>query len=168
MPTAYEDPRALRVSTGTGNRKYQLLLVEDSRSDARLFKEALNTWGTRHPLIVVEDGEAALDVLSRPEGQDGSRRPDLIFLDLNLPKMDGFEILKRIRRHENPAVGAIPVIVFTSSSLPRDIERAYELGANAFITKPSDFHEFCRTLARVASFWFGIATLPQPSSIPMA
>ena len=156
---------------GTGlkrlpDRIYQLLLIEDSQADVRLYKEVMRSWKTRHCLYVADDGDEAMDFLHNRGNYDGAPRPDLIFLDLNLPKMDGFQILRCIREDENSEIRAIPVVVVTSSAAEQDVIKAYEVGANIFITKPTDFDEFARVMSRLESFWFELVTALPPSLPP--
>src|SRR5258708_38528281 len=136
------------------DRIYQILLVEDSQADVRLFKEVTRSWKARHCLYVVDDGEEALDLLHNRGNYDGAPKPDLIFLDLNLPKIDGLETLRSIRQDQDRAIRPIPVIVLTSSSAPGDIANAYQLGANAYVTKTSDLDKYLRMMAKMESFWF--------------
>jgi CheY-like chemotaxis protein len=146
-------------------RIYQLLVIDDSQADVRLLKEVLRSWRIRHCLYVADDGSEALDLLHNRGNYNGAPRPDLIFLDINMPKMDGFQVLESIRNDRNPDLRAIPIIVFTSSSNPSEVVKAYDRGANGFITKPADFDEFCKVMAATESFWFDVATI-LPSSVP--
>jgi CheY-like chemotaxis protein len=134
-----------------------ILLVEDNAGDVRLTREALDE--SKHPyrLSIASDGLKALDFLNRAK-QGEEDRPDLILLDWNLPRMDGKELLARIKADSE--LRAIPVVVLTTSRARVDVERAYELQANCFITKPVDVVQFFRIINDVESFWTTTATLP--------
>jgi CheY-like chemotaxis protein len=134
-----------------------ILLVEDNAGDVRLTREALDE--SKHPyrLSIASDGLKALDFLNRAK-QGEEDRPDLILLDWNLPRMDGKELLARIK--DDSELRAIPVVVLTTSRARVDVERAYELQANCFITKPVDVAQFFRIINDVESFWTTTATLP--------
>ena len=149
------------------DRIYHILVVDDVPSHVRLLQEILRQWTTRHCLHVADDGEEALDFLSRKGNHDGAPVPDLIFLDLNMPKVDGFDVLKQIRSHPNSEIRSIPVIVPTASDAPSDIERAYALGANCYVTKPCEIGEYERMMAGVERFWFRLSELPWPSLPPI-
>jgi chemotaxis family two-component system response regulator Rcp1 len=117
-----------------------ILLVEDNPGDVRLMREALATNGMSGTLHVVEDGEQALSYLKGREPFKNAPRPDIIFLDLNLPRRDGREVLAEIKANE--ALRRIPVIVLTTSESDSDIQRAYELYANCYVKKPADLDEY--------------------------
>ena len=136
-------------------RPLSVLIVEDSDSDAELISEALATW--KHPPAVTEvkDGEQAIRLLTGA----AANLPDLIFLDLNLPKHDGMDVLRAIKT--TPLLAAIPVIVLTTSERERDIRAAYGLHANAYLTKPIEFDLFVERLQAVETFWGLHARLPQ-------
>ena len=146
------------------DRIFQLLLVEDSSADIRLFKEVLRVWRVRHCLGVVENGAEALDYLYRRGNYDGAPRPDLILLDINMPGMSGLELLDRIKA--DMQLRCIPVIVFTSSSSPSDVNTAYDRRASCFITKPADLGAFYRVMDAIESFWFHTAAMPPPELPP--
>ncbi len=136
----------------------EILLVEDNAGDVGLVEEVVQESKIRNNLHVAEDGEEAIFYLNGKEKYLGSRRPDLILLDLNLPKKNGHEVLREIKEDEN--LKNIPVIVLTSSSAEKDILRAYELHANAYVTKPIDFNQFIKVAASITDFWLEIARLP--------
>jgi len=135
-----------------------ILLVEDSPSDVRLTQEALKEAKVLNTLHVVQDGVAALAFLLK-EGQYASRpSPDLILLDLNLPKKDGREVLAEIKQDEN--LKRIPVVVLTTSRAEEDVVRSYNLHANAFVTKPVDLKQFLEVIHAIEAFWLAVVTLP--------
>jgi CheY-like chemotaxis protein len=135
-----------------------ILLVEDSPSDAMMTREALLEYRVLNPLHVVEDGVAAMRYLKQ-RGPDGStHRPGLIILDLNLPKMSGREVLQELKR--DPALSDIPVVVLTTSKAEEDVLKSYGLHANCYITKPVDFEKFTDVVRSISDFWFSVVTLP--------
>jgi len=135
-----------------------ILLVEDNPGDVRLIQEAFRTAGFEPTFHTVVDGDAALEFLQ--EGVDSASGPsvDLVLLDLNLPRTDGFEVLEAIR--DEPELTSLPVIVLTSSEAPEDIVKSYELCANAYLTKPSNPDEFAELGQAVEAFWVDEAVLP--------
>ncbi len=134
------------------------MLVEDNPADARLTKEAFQETGISHRLYVVEDGVEAMSFLQRKGGYADAVRPELILLDLNLPKKDGRQVLLEIKSDES--LRRIPVVVLTTSVADNDILRAYESQANAYITKPVDMDRFLEIVNAIDKFWFKLATLP--------
>ena len=136
----------------------ELLLVEDNPGDVELTREALAEARVRNRLAVVSDGVEALRFLRREGPHAGSPRPDLILLDLNLPRMDGREVLAAIKR--DPALRRIPVVVLTTSEAERDILEAYQLHANAYIVKPVDLDQFLGVVRSIESFWLAVVKLP--------
>lgn len=147
------------MSPSTMTRPAEILLVEDNDADVRLTREALIEGKIRNNLHVVSDGVQALEFLRR-QGRYGSAvRPDLILLDLNLPKKDGREVLEDIKG--DPALRRIPVVILTSSRAEEDILRAYNLHANCYVTKPVDFDQFIRVVQSIEEFWFAIVKLPE-------
>jgi two-component system, chemotaxis family, response regulator Rcp1 len=136
----------------------EILLVEDNPGDARLTQEALRGGNLRNTLHLVPDGVAALAFLRREEPYQGVPRPDLVLLDLNLPRMDGRELLGIIKSHEDWR--RIPVIVLTTSNDDRDIRKAYNLHANCFITKPVQLEDFLAVVQSIQEFWLTIVRLP--------
>jgi CheY-like chemotaxis protein len=138
---------------------YDILLVEDSPSDAALTREAMRP--IEHAdvrLHVVSDGVEALDFLHHRPPYTDAPRPDLILLDLNMPRKDGREVLADVKTDE--ALGSIPVIVLTSSSADGDRRDAYRLHANCYVVKPSDFTRFTEIIGAIVSFWFQVTSLP--------
>ena len=136
----------------------EILLVEDNPGDVRLTREALREGKVRNNLNVVGDGVEALAYLRRQGKYASAVRPDLIFLDLNLPKKDGREVLAEVK--EDPELRHIPVVVLTSSQAEQDIVRAYDLHANCYVTKPVDLDQFINVVKSVNEFWFTIVKLP--------
>jgi CheY-like chemotaxis protein len=136
-----------------------ILLVEDNPGDVRLMKEALLESRVNTDLNVVNDGEAALKYLRRANGYEQSARPDLIFLDLNLPRRDGREVLAEIKFDE--ALRRIPVVVLTTSEAERDVATAYDLHANCYVRKPLDLDRFLDVIRECERFWLHIARLPR-------
>ncbi len=140
-------------------RPVQILLVEDNPGDVRLTKEALKEAKVRVHMMVAEDGEKGLAMLRRQGQYAESPRPDLVFLDLNLPRKDGRELLADIK--EDPALRRIPVVVLTTSQAEQDIVRSYNLHANCYVTKPLDLEQFLHVVKAIESFWLTIVKLPQ-------
>jgi two-component system, chemotaxis family, response regulator Rcp1 len=139
-------------------RPIEILLVEDNPGDVRLTMEALRDGKVRHNLRVVSDGVEALAFL-RHEGAHGDApRPDLILLDLNLPRKDGREVLADVKG--DPALRAIPVVVLTTSRAEQDVLQAYALQANGYVTKPVELDRFLEVVKAIEDFWLTVATLP--------
>ena len=139
-------------------RPIEILLVEDSPADVRLTEEAFRENRIANNLHVVEDGEAAMAFLRRQGPYVDVPRPDLILLDLNLPRKDGREVLAEIKADD--VLKTIPVVVLTPSQAEQDILRSYNLNANCYITKPIDLDQFINVIKAVESFWLTIVTLP--------
>jgi two-component system, chemotaxis family, response regulator Rcp1 len=139
-------------------RPIDILMVEDNPGDVRLTREALKDSKMLNELHVVEDGVAALDFLHRRAPYENACRPDLVLLDLNLPKMDGRQVLTAIK--SDPVLKVIPVVVLTTSEAEEDIVRAYHLAANCYVTKPVDLYQFNRIVHAIEGFWLSIVTLP--------
>jgi two-component system, chemotaxis family, response regulator Rcp1 len=139
-------------------RPIEILLVEDSPSDTELTLEALKDFKVRNHVSVVEDGVQAMQFLRRQGSFARAPRPDLIMLDLNLPRKDGREVLADIKSDEH--LKAIPIVVLTTSRADQDILRAYQLNANCYITKPVDFNQFLEVIRSIESFWLYVVTLP--------
>jgi CheY-like chemotaxis protein len=138
---------------------YEILIVEDNPGDARLLREALESPKARNSMSVVRDGEEALRFLRREGPYQEAPRPDVIFLDLNLPKKDGREVLQEIKH--NPMVRRIPVIVITTSDAEQDVIRAYDLHANCYVKKPVDLDSFFAAVKASEDYWLGLVRLPK-------
>ena len=140
------------------NDALEVLLVEDSEADAVMVEETLLESKLKMNLTIVPDGVEAMRLLRQQDQYRKHRLPDLIILDLNLPRKDGREVLAEVK--EDPVLKKIPVVVLTTSSADEDILRSYELHANCYITKPLDFDQFAKIVASIESFWFTIVRLP--------
>ena len=136
----------------------EILLVEDSPADVRLTKEALKEEKIHNNLSVVNDGVEAMAFLRRQGEYSNAARPDLILLDLNLPKKDGREVLKEIKSDKE--FKAIPVVVLTISKAEEDVIKSYNLHANCYITKPIDLNQFAKVVKTIQDFWLTIVKLP--------
>ena len=136
----------------------EILLVEDSPGDVRLTQEALREAKVHNRMSVVEDGEKAMAFLRQEAPYADSPRPDIILLDLNLPRKDGREVLQEIKK--DPLLKRIPVVVLTTSRAEEDIYHAYELHANCYITKPVDFEQFMQVIHSIEDFWLTVVKLP--------
>jgi chemotaxis family two-component system response regulator Rcp1 len=136
-----------------------ILLVEDNPGDVRLTREALRGAKVANDLRVVGDGEEAIEYLRRRGRYVDAPRPDIVLLDLNLPRLDGRDVLIDIK--SDPDLAKIPIIVLTSSSAERDIQSAYELHANCYISKPVNFTEFIEAVRSLEGFWLRIVRLPK-------
>ena len=140
-------------------KEIEVLLVEDNPGDVRLAKEALREAKLRNRLHVVGDGAQALAFLRREAPYTDAVRPDLILLDLNMPVMDGREVLERIK--DDPELRRIPVVILTTSRAEQDVIRSYDLHANCYITKPIDIDAFIDVVKAIEDFWFSVVTLPK-------
>ena len=140
------------------SRAIEILLVEDNPGDARLTIEAFKEGRVTNSLTVINDGADALAYLRREGKYSAAKLPDLVLLDLNLPKMDGREVLAEVKSDER--LRNIPVIVLTTSSAPEDVKRAYGNHANCYITKPVDLDQFLRVVQSIESFWLSLVKLP--------
>jgi two-component system, chemotaxis family, response regulator Rcp1 len=136
----------------------ELLLVEDSEPDVRLTIEALREAKVRNRLSVVSDGVEAIEFLRRQGRYADAPRPDLILLDLNLPRMDGRQVLEEIKNDDS--LKCIPVVVLTTSKSEVDVLKAYQLHANCYITKPVDFNRFMEVIKSIENFWLTVVRLP--------
>jgi len=139
-------------------KQINILLVEDDPGDVRLAREALKESKVQNIINVVSDGVDALDYLFKRNGFEKAERPDLIILDLNLPKKDGREVLAQIK--EDTDLKRIPVVILTISKSEEDILKTYNLHANCFITKPLDLNKFIEVVQAIEDFWFTIVKLP--------
>ncbi|MBV9895065.1 MAG: response regulator [Chloroflexi bacterium] len=144
--------------TRPGGRPIEILLVEDNPGDVRLTIEGLNEGKVRNNLHVARDGVEALAFLRREGEFRDAVRPDLILLDLNLPRKDGREVLLDIK--SDPTLKTIPVVVLTTSRAEQDVLHSYELQANCYITKPVDLEQFITVVKSIEDFWLTIVTLP--------
>ncbi len=140
-------------------RSIQILLVEDNPGDARLTLEAMREAKVQNKIHIVEDGVQAMQFLRREGTYADAPRPDLILLDLNLPKKDGREVLAEVKA--DPALKRIPVVVLTTSSADEDVLRAYDLHANCYVTKPVDLTQFMKIVCRIEEFWVRVVILPK-------
>lgn len=136
----------------------EILLIEDSPSDAALTIEALQAGKIGNNLNLVTDGVEAMAYLRQQDRFAKSQRPDLIMLDLNLPKKDGREVLRELK--SDPSLKLIPIIVLTTSKADKDVMQSYELNANCYITKPVDFQQFIDVVKSIERFWLSVVTLP--------
>lgn len=144
---------------GSSTQSIEVLLVEDSPGDVRLTQEALKDAKVRINLHVARDGIEAMAFLQRQGRNSTAPRPDLILLDLNLPKKDGREVLQEIK--DSSALMSIPVVVLTTSSSDADVLRSYMLHANCYITKPVDLKGFLTVVKSIDTFWFSVVKLPE-------
>jgi CheY-like chemotaxis protein len=140
------------------SRPIEVLLVEDNPGDVRLTREALKEGKVHNNLHVAPDGVEALAFLRREGKYADAVRPDLILLDLNLPRKSGREVLEEVKG--DPALRNIPVVILTSSQAEQDIARAYDLHANCYITKPVDLDQFITVVKSIEDFWFTVVKLP--------
>ncbi|HSL30085.1 MAG TPA: response regulator [Anaerolineales bacterium] len=140
------------------SKPIEILLVEDNPGDVRLTREALRDAKVHNNMVVAVDGQEALAILKQEGEHANAVRPDLILLDLNLPLMNGFEVLDAIK--EDPELKRIPVVVLTTSQAEQDIVHSYNLHANAYVTKPVDLAQFVRVIKSIEDFWLEIVKLP--------
>ena len=155
------------MAAGTGEsigaaEKLDILLIENDPAAARLTKEAFREAGLREGVRSVPDGDEALAYLRREDKYANHPYPDIIFLDLHLPKKSGLEVLAEIKR--NPRLLVTPVIVVSGSANPEEIREAYELHASCYVRKPDDLHNFLRFIRICFEFWGGVVTLPPKDS----
>jgi chemotaxis family two-component system response regulator Rcp1 len=136
----------------------EILMAEDSPSDAELAIEALKDGRVANHIHIVEDGVQAMEFLKRTGDFSRAPRPDLILLDLNLPRKDGREVLTELK--SDPDLRSIPVVVLTTSRADRDVLQAYRLSANCYIHKPVDFVQFLEVVRSIEQFWLTVVTLP--------
>lgn len=136
----------------------QILLVEDSLADVELTLEALADAKIANEVTVVRDGQAAVDHLLRKGDAADAPRPDLVILDLNLPKLSGHEVLAQMRA--DPELRRVPVAILTTSAAEKDVVKGYDLGANCYLTKPVDVEQFVHVVQSIEDFWLGLVRLP--------
>jgi two-component system, chemotaxis family, response regulator Rcp1 len=136
-----------------------ILLVEDNPADIRLTREALMEWKRASRLHVAKDGEEALEFLRREGRFSSAPRPDIVIIDLNLPRKDGRELLAEMKQDES--LKCLPVVVLTTSRAEQDISRTYEMHANCYVIKPSGLEEFMAAIRSIDTFWSEVVTLPQ-------
>jgi CheY-like chemotaxis protein len=146
------------IRDATAGRLAEILLVEDDPADALLMRRALTQSRLSLNLTWVEDGEEALDYLRDP-GHNGAVRPDLVLLDLNMPKKSGHVVLAEIR--EDPKLTDLPVVILTTSQAEEDVARSYALHANAYIAKPVGLPGFLKVVESIDGFWFSVVVLPE-------
>ena len=146
------------MTNGRGGDAIEVLLVEDNPGDVRLTREALREGKVRNNLSVAPDGVEALAFLRREGKYADAPRPDVILLDLNLPKKDGREVLAVIKR--DAELKQIPVVVLTTSKAEEDVLKSYELHANCYVTKPVDLEKFIQVVQSIDRFWLTVVTLP--------
>ena len=144
--------------SGRYGRPVDILMVEDNPGDVRLAIEAFKEGKILHRLFSVEDGVLAMEFLRRGKGFEDAPRPDLILLDLNLPRKDGREVLGEVKG--DPTLRDIPVVVLTTSKADEDVARAYSLHANCYITKPVDLDLFLGAIRAIETFWLSVVRLP--------
>ena len=140
-------------------RAVDVLLIEDDSGDILIIREALETHEIRNILHVARDGQEGLDYLYQRGSHDGAPRPDLILLDLNLPKYDGRQLLERIK--SDPDLCHIPIVVLSTSAAEDDILRSYRLHANAYVTKPVGFEQFTNVIRQIDDFFVQVVCLPR-------
>lgn len=146
------------METRLMGRPVEFLLAEDNPGDVRLTKEALRESKISNNLNVVPDGVEAMAFLHREGKYADAPRPDVILLDLNLPKKDGREVLAEVKA--DPSLRLIPVVIITSSEAEQDVLKTYELYANCYVTKPVDLEQFIKVIQSIETFWLTIVTLP--------
>jgi chemotaxis family two-component system response regulator Rcp1 len=139
-------------------KNVEVLLVEDNPGDIRLIREAFKDSKILNNFIVVTDGEIAMNYLQKKGEFTGVKTPDIIFLDINLPKKNGIEVLSEIKA--DPELKHIPVVILTISTAEENIIRSYDLSANCYVTKPVDFEQFANVVKAIEGFWFNVVKLP--------
>lgn len=140
------------------NRPAEILLVEDNPGDVELTREGFQEAKIKNNLHVVPDGVAAMEFLRREGKYAEAPRPDIVLLDLNLPKKDGREVLAEIKDDDD--LKTIPVVILTTSKADEDIVKSYQLSANCYITKPVDYAGFAQIVKSIENFWFSVVVLP--------
>lgn len=161
FPLASAETRGARMHGESFGKSVEILLVEDNPGDVRLTQEALRGVKVRNTLNVVGDGVEAMEFLHREGAFMNAPRPDIVLLDLNLPRMDGTEVLAAIKG--DPGLKCIPVVILTTSQADEDIVRSYRLNANCYVSKPVDFDQFIRVVQSIEDFWLTVVKLPRSS-----
>jgi DNA-binding response OmpR family regulator len=149
------------MTTAADSKPAVILLIEDDKGDQELIRRSFEKGRITNDIYIVEDGEQALDyLLRRGKYSDPalSPRPDLVLLDLNLPKIDGRKVLEKIRSTAD--LKRLVVVILTTSKQEQDIIRSYEMGVNSYITKPFDFQQFVKVVQEVGHYWFQVVVLP--------
>jgi CheY-like chemotaxis protein len=146
------------MTQSLSGRQIEVLLVEDDPGDVLMTKEAFEDYKLRNKLHVVTDGAEAMEFLRRQGEHADAPRPDLVLLDLNLPRMDGREVLQAIK--SDPDLASIPVVILTTSEAEEDVLRSYSLHANAYVTKPVDFDRFIQVVRQIDEFFVSVVRLP--------
>jgi len=152
----------MKLMRNTSIKFVDILVVEDNAGDARLIREVLNDNKIFNSLKVVKDGVEALEFLRNKGKFKDEPKPDLIILDLNLPRKDGREVLSEVKNDDN--LKHIPIVIMTISQAEEDIMKSYSLYANCYITKPIDLDEFIKVIRSIEDFWFSIVKLPPKSN----
>jgi len=146
------------MSIDTRNQTFNILLVEDNPADIRLVKEAFKESDLHVKLHVIEEGTNTIKFIHKQETYENVPSPDLILLDLNMPKTDGHVVIANLKNDET--IKIIPIIVFSSSSSEKDIYESYRLGANCYLTKPTDFDGYIKLMKLIEDFWLRTAQIP--------
>lgn len=147
------------MDTRIGTKPVEILLVEDNPADVRLIKETFKDFKIQNNLSVAKDGVEAMAFIKKEGAFTAAPRPDVILMDLNLPKKSGFDVLSEIR--QMPEYRRIPVVVLSTSDSERDILKSYDLHANCFVTKPVGLDEFIKIVMSIEDFWLSIVKLPK-------
>jgi CheY-like chemotaxis protein len=140
-------------------RPVEILLVEDNPADVRLIMETFKDFKIQNSMSVAKDGAEAMEFLKKEGAFSAAPRPDVILLDLNLPKKNGFEVLKEIRN--TPELKRLPVVILSTSDSENDILKSYDMNANCFVTKPVGLDEFIKIVMTIEDFWLSIVKLPE-------
>ena len=144
--------------TITGTDRVEILLVEDNPADVRLIRETFKDFKVANNLSVARDGMEAMAMLKKTGEYASAEKPDVILLDLNLPRKNGFEVLEELR--QDPDLKRIPVVILSTSDSEKDIMKSYDLHANCFVTKPVGLDEFIKIVMSIENFWLAIVKLP--------
>ena len=141
------------------SKPFKILLIEDNPADIRMAEEAFKECSSKISLSYVLNGFEAIDFLTKSGQYENEADPDLIILDLNLPKINGFEVLARVKQEEG--LKQIPILIFTTSESEEDIKKCYELGANSFISKPITLDTYVQTIKLIERYWLNLVKLPR-------